>query len=153
MKTTHICDIISWLGGRSYSLQGTSWQNKHNNQPQYTVGCAMAQVASWWSVIAVAGLWSRATPCKICGTQRGTGTRFAHHTSIFPCQYHSTNVPYSYLHLNTAFIRRTRDQRLETSKQSSVIPDTEQRWTGKYVDVVLMDSKARRLRDIDYDWL
>jgi len=41
----------------------------------------------------------RASPCKFCGRQSGPGTLFSPNTSVFPCQYHSTIAPYSFIHL------------------------------------------------------
>jgi len=41
-----------------------------------------------------------ANPCGISGGTRGTGSVFfSPRTSAFPCQYNSTNVPYSISHL------------------------------------------------------
>jgi hypothetical protein len=39
-----------------------------------------------------------AFPCLICGGEIGNGTDFPLSTSAFPCQYHSTAVPYSFIH-------------------------------------------------------
>jgi hypothetical protein len=36
---------------------------------------------------------------RIFGGQSGTGTSFSLNASIFPCQYHSTIAPYSFIHL------------------------------------------------------
>ena len=38
---------------------------------------------------------SLAGPCEKCGGRRGNGTAFSPITSVFPCHYHSTEVPYS----------------------------------------------------------
>ena len=35
----------------------------------------------------------------VCGAQSGTVTGFSRGTSVFPCQYHSTNAPYPFIHL------------------------------------------------------
>ena len=41
----------------------------------------------------------QAGPCENCGEQSGKMTgNFPHYVS-FPCQYHSTNAPYSFIHL------------------------------------------------------
>ena len=43
----------------------------------------------------ISGVRSQVIPCEICGGQRDTGTDFSSSsTSVFPCQYHSTNAPY-----------------------------------------------------------
>ena len=39
------------------------------------------------------------SPCEICSTQNGTVAGFSPSTSVFPCQYHSTNSPYPFIHL------------------------------------------------------
>jgi len=35
------------------------------------------------------------SPCGTCGVPTGTATGFSLSTSVFPCQYHSTNAPHS----------------------------------------------------------
>ena len=47
-----------------------------------------------------AGFDPRACPCRIFGGKIGTVTLFPPNTSVFPCQYHSTNDPYSSTHLS-----------------------------------------------------
>jgi hypothetical protein len=39
------------------------------------------------------------SPCEFCSAQSGTVTDFPPSTSVFPCQYHSTNAPYPFIHL------------------------------------------------------
>jgi len=38
-----------------------------------------------------------ASPNETTGVQSGTGTSISPTTSIFPCQYHSTDAPYSFI--------------------------------------------------------
>jgi hypothetical protein len=61
---------------------------------------AMAKVVSHWPVTTETGVWSQASPCGICGWQSDTGTWFMPSTSVFLCHYHSTNVPYLFIHLS-----------------------------------------------------
>jgi len=39
------------------------------------------------------------SPCVVCCSQSDTGTVVSPATSVFPCQYHSTIAPYSFIHL------------------------------------------------------
>jgi len=55
----------------------------------------MAQAISRRSLIAWVRVLFLTNPYGICGEQSGTGTGFSPNTSVFPCQYHCTNAPYS----------------------------------------------------------
>ena len=48
---------------------------------------------------AEARVRSKAIPCDIFGEHSVTVTGFPPSTSVFPCQYHSTNAPYPFIHL------------------------------------------------------
>ena len=39
-------------------------------------------------------LQSQTSLCRVYGGHSGAGTGFPPNTSVFPCQYHSTSVPY-----------------------------------------------------------
>jgi hypothetical protein len=57
------------------------------------VGRAMAQAVCRRPPTAEARVRSQGSPCGICGGQSGTGTGFSPSTSVFPCQFHSTDAP------------------------------------------------------------
>ena len=59
----------------------------------------MAQGVIQWPLTEVTQVWSQATPCGICGIESHRGTGFSPTNSVFPCQYHSTIAPYSFIHL------------------------------------------------------
>jgi hypothetical protein len=62
-------------------------------------GCGMAHVVSCQPLTMGAQVEFQARPCGIHGAQRRTWTGFSPSTSVFPCQYHSTIGPYSFIHL------------------------------------------------------
>jgi hypothetical protein len=53
----------------------------------------MAQAVSRRPSTADAQVRSRVSLCGICGGQSGTGTGFSASSSVFPCQFHSTDAP------------------------------------------------------------
>ena len=63
------------------------------------IGFVMAQAVSRRSTNAEDQIGNQARSCEICGGQSGTVTGFSSTTSDFPCQYHSTNAPYPFIHL------------------------------------------------------
>jgi hypothetical protein len=52
----------------------------------------MAHAISRRPLTAEARVRSRFGPCGICGGQSGTGKGFSPSTSVFPCQFHSTDA-------------------------------------------------------------
>ena len=86
---------------------------------------------------------SQISPCEMCGEQGGNRTGYSPNTSVFPCQYHSANAPYSplsvsfrqrsilspvsiipptlhtHLHRQVALTRRTNERILGTFRQSA----------------------------------
>jgi hypothetical protein len=58
------------------------------------LGRAMAAAVDHRPLTAEARVRSRVSPCGICGGQSGTGTSFSPSTSVFPCQFYSTGVPF-----------------------------------------------------------
>lgn len=63
--------------------------------PLLTEGYAMTQVTSH-RPLTLATSRLQATPCGICGAQSEPVTGFPPSISVFPCQYHSADAPYSY---------------------------------------------------------
>ena len=59
----------------------------------------MAQAVSPWPVTAESRVRSQAGSCELCGGESSIGTGFSASTSVFSCQLHSTNAPYTFIHL------------------------------------------------------
>jgi len=55
----------------------------------------VVQAFSRWSVSGEFRIRSHASSCEVNGGPSGTGTGFTPSTSVLPCQYRSTNAPYS----------------------------------------------------------
>jgi hypothetical protein len=53
----------------------------------------MTQAVSRRPLTVEAWARSRVSPCGICDGQSDTGTGFSPSTSVFPCQFHSTDAP------------------------------------------------------------
>jgi hypothetical protein len=64
------------------------------------VDCAMVDVIVCQPVTVEAKIQPLARSCGICGGQSGPVTGVILCTSVFPCQYHSGNAPYSFSHLS-----------------------------------------------------
>jgi hypothetical protein len=64
-----------------------------------------SKAVTWFRQIVVGlsprspGFGSHANLCEIYAGQSGTETSFSPSTSVFTCQYHSTNAPYPFIHL------------------------------------------------------
>ena len=57
-------------------------------------GYVMAQVVGHQPFATKTQSRFQASSCKICGERRGTGKGFYPNTSVFTCEYHSSNVPH-----------------------------------------------------------
>jgi len=73
----------------------TWWQESNLDKNS---GIQLAQAVSRRPLAAESRLRFQVSPCEICRAQSGTGTGFPPNTSVFPCQYHSTNAPYSLIY-------------------------------------------------------
>jgi hypothetical protein len=66
---------------------------------QLHAGRAVVQAVSRRHVTAEDRVRCQANMLVIYGGRSGTKTDFSPSTSVFPCQYHSTNAPHSFIHL------------------------------------------------------
>jgi len=80
---------------------------------QYTSGRVVAQVVSHRPLSAESRVQYQASPCEICVGQSGTETGFFPSTSVFLCQYHSSN-DHADIHLHVALTRKTNGWSLGT---------------------------------------
>jgi len=62
-------------------------------------GLSVVQAVSRRPLTAEARVLSQASFCEIFGGQRGLGIDYSPRTSVLPCQYHSTDGPYPFIHL------------------------------------------------------
>jgi hypothetical protein len=89
---TDCCNI--WYFGVQHVETFCFWLKLHHDRSFHDLGsfsCSHLTAKPW--------LPSQASPCGICGVHSGTDKRFPISNSVFPCQYHSTNAPYSFIHL------------------------------------------------------
>jgi hypothetical protein len=78
-------------------------------------------------VTAGARVRSQVNPCEICGGESDTGTGLYTNTSVFPCQYNSTNVA---LLLFSTCCSYQKDKRAKTGNvpQKNALSEIGKRW-------------------------
>ena len=74
--------------------------------------CAMVQVIKHWPLTTQAQVKSYTSPGKICAGQSDTETGFCLSISGFPCQYHSTKAPSSFIHVSQTLYNPSNRQHL-----------------------------------------
>jgi hypothetical protein len=87
-------------------------------QPDYKRYMTLRQALCRQPIPAAPRIPSWTSPCRICGLPSGAGIGVRLRTSVFPCQYHSTNTP-TYLNFNTTLTRRTSGRNLGAFKQNN----------------------------------
>jgi hypothetical protein len=93
--------LPNWAIARLVSFHALSGLPEYNvnRNGEWTLTHPVFQVVCRQPLTAEVWVRSRAGPCRICGGRSGTGTSFSPSISVLPCQYHSTNAPYSFIHL------------------------------------------------------
>jgi hypothetical protein len=79
-------------------IPGLSTQMRLFYFSRLIVSRAMPQAVSRWPFTAEA--WVQLQASGICGGHISIGTVFPPGTSVFPCQYHSTNILHTFIHLS-----------------------------------------------------
>lgn len=74
------------------------FQGNQNESHLVTATRTTTQAVSRWSVALEARVQSRASLCRICRGQSGTGTGFSPSTSVLPSHYDSIKVPFSFIY-------------------------------------------------------
>jgi hypothetical protein len=78
-----------WTGAENFALTGIrSPDRPARSEPRL-------RITALRPLSAEAKVHLQTSPCRICGGQRGNWTGFSPRTSVFPCQYHSTDAAYS----------------------------------------------------------
>jgi hypothetical protein len=96
----------------------------------------MAEAVSRRAHTTEAGAQSRVIPRELDGGQCGSGTGFSPNTSVFSCQYHSTNAPYS---SSSACCSYQKDKRVKSGSlpKISAFSDIGEHWIEKYFLLIL----------------
>ena len=80
---------------------------------------------------AEAQVRSKVSPCEICGGQSVTGRCFSPSASVFPCQYHSTNAPYSVSSTCCFYQKDKRAKPGNLPKKSNALSEIGEHWIEK----------------------